>query len=45
LKGKIRETSDAWSPDETLNAAMTGPSIYPMPADDEKPSIAAEDPR
>ena len=45
LKGKIWESADAWAPDDTLTAAMTQPSIYPLTADDEKSSLAAEDPQ
>ncbi len=45
LKGKIWEAPDVWAPDNMLTEAMTQPSIYPTPADDEKPPIAAEDPQ
>lgn len=44
LKGKIHESPDAWAPDAALSAAMTQPSIYPFPADDDgSSSLVAED--
>lgn len=44
LHGRIWEAEDAWAPDSALAAAMTRPSLYPLPSDDGDSAMVAEEP-